>query len=418
MDMNNNNVDALLKKALKSTEKPDPQLLLNIKKNLIKEETNVNKKIVRRSLGTVAAAVLAFMVLTTTAFAAWYFLHPSEVADNVGNTALSTAFESNSAININESVTSGVHTFTLLAIVSGEDISDHPIYSITGEIQSDRTYAVVAVQKTDGSPMPSPMDETYEPFTVSPFIKGESHWRINAFTMDGGSITMVSDGILYLLADYANITIFADRGIYIGVNTGLTISGIMDAFVFNEQTGEITANPDYDGSSAVFMLPIDKSLADPVRAAEMLEANPFFQGVNDNNDGVLPEMDELDPPFFYDASQSLNDAEAMKRDGFVKMDYHTFREWIDRKLEEYAASGNYSADVIAMFRADYLRDLEAISNGYEMYLFEDANTDGLIRYLHNPADGEFTYSFGTNDEGRYIEHGTSDNDVFWGVPLD
>ena len=99
--------------------------------------------------------------------------------------------------------------------------------------------------------------------------------------------------------------------------------------------------------------------------------------------------------------------------GFVRMDYNSFREWMNQQLEAYTASGNYGANVIAMFRADYLRDLEAIRNGYYMYLFEDADGTGRIRVLHNPADGEFTYRFGVNEEGMviYIEYGTSDNDI-------
>jgi len=100
------------------------------------------------------------------------------------------------------------------------------------------------------------------------------------------------------------------------------------------------------------------------------------------------------------------------------MDYSSFREWMNQRLEAYAVSGNYSADAIAMFRADYMRDLDAIRNGYHMYLFEDTDGIGLIRYLHNPADGEFTYRFGINDVGSYIGYGTSGNDVFWSVPLD
>jgi len=70
-----------------------------------------------------------------------------------------------------------------------------------------------------------------------------------------------------------------------------------------------------------------------------------------------------------------------------------------------------------MLRTDYLRDLEAIRNGYHMYLFEDADGTGLIRYLHNPADGGFTYHFGTNNEGNYLAINPSDDNPFFTVPL-
>jgi hypothetical protein len=42
------------------------------------------------------------------------------------------------------------------------------------------------------------------------------------------------------------------------------------AFIYDEQTGEITANPDYIGASVIFNLPVDKSLADPIKAEQYI----------------------------------------------------------------------------------------------------------------------------------------------------
>jgi len=248
--------------------------LANIKARALEKihhrEKPIMKKTTFRRFGTVAAAIIAIMILTTSVLAVRHFLRPSEVAERIGNAALSAAFESESAININQSLASGSHTFTLLAVVSGEDISDHPIYNSTGEIHHDRTYAVLAIQKTDGSPMPAPMDDAFQPFTVSPFIRGENLWQVNAFTMDAGSISTVVDGVMYLIADFTNVTMFADRGVYLGVNTGMMMSDILDAFVLNEQTGEITTDTSFTGSNTIFHLPLDTSLADPESAAQFL----------------------------------------------------------------------------------------------------------------------------------------------------
>ena len=49
------------------------------------------------------------------------------------------------------------------------------------------------------------------------------------------------------------------------------MSGLMDAFDFNEQTGEITANPNFDGANVIFGLPFDVFLADPTRAQQFLD---------------------------------------------------------------------------------------------------------------------------------------------------
>jgi len=320
--------------------------LVNIKAHSLEKinhkEKPVMKKTTFRRFGTVVAAVLAVMVVSTTVFAAWHMMRPSEIVDRAGNAALSAAFESESAININQSITSGDHIFTLLAVVSGENITDHPIYNSTGEILHDRTYAVLAIQNTDGSPMPSPMDADYNPFAVSPFIRGKSPQHINAFTMDAGSISMVVDGVMYMVTDFTNVTMFADRGVYLGVNIGVMMGDILNAFIFDEKTGETIANPNFDGSSAVFHLPFDSSLADPVRAAEILEANPILQAAiqaaNDYSDGALIEQNELTPPLFYEASSSSIDLESLQREGFVRIDYNSFREWMNQRLAAYAAS--------------------------------------------------------------------------------
>jgi len=235
-----------------------------------KEKPTMKKSTFRR-FGTVAAAFIAVMLFASTAFAAWYLLRPSDVADRVGNTTLSAAFESDTAININSQVVSGENIITLLAVVSGQDITDHPIYSNTGEILHDRTYAVLAIQNVDGSPMPMPASDEFVPFTVSPFVRGVCTLRINAFTMYGGGTSMIYDGVMYILTDFSDVTMFADMGVYLGVNAGIGMGAILDAFDFDQDSGEIALNSGFEGANAIFHLPLDVSLADPVRAGEFLD---------------------------------------------------------------------------------------------------------------------------------------------------
>jgi len=274
-------VDVLLKRTLNRSETPDAKLIRKVKYELIKEEPILKKTAARRTFSRVAAVAAALAIFTTTAFAAWHFLNASEVADIFNNSALSAAFESENAININTSVTSGDYIFTLLAIVSGKDIKEHPIYS-NGEILSDRTYSVLAIQKTDGSPMPNTSDDEYGnmPFYTSPYVKGQKPWIVNAHTLNGGYSEMVVDGVMYRILECDEITMFADRGVYLGINTG-TIGNHSQAFIYNDQTGELKANPNYNGSSAVFELPFDKALADSEKAERYLES--LF---NDPNDTV------------------------------------------------------------------------------------------------------------------------------------
>ena len=62
---------------------------------------------------------------------------------------------------------------------------------------------------------------------------------------------------------------FADRGIKIGITPGRAPD--FEAFIFDEETGEITPNPEYNGVNILFDLPIDISLADPVKAQQYLD---------------------------------------------------------------------------------------------------------------------------------------------------
>lgn len=376
MKNKNYNMDALLQKSLSSSETPDPELVQKIKYE-VKEKT-MKKSIIRRFFGTTAAAVLASVFITTTAFAAWYFLKPSEVADKFENRALSAAFNSDTAININASVTSGDYIFTLLAIVSGKDITDQPIY-INGDIRSDRTYSIVAIQKSDGSPMPSVQDDEYGnmPFYVSPYIKGLKPWQVNAHTMNGGHSEMVVDGVMYRIIDCDEITMFADRGIYLGINTGSFYNS--DAFIFNEETGELKSNPDYDGTSAVFDLPIDKALANPEKSQQYLDTLLNTDEVEDI-DNVTDGATGLD---IYEDSEA----------GIIVRRFTTYEDyqnWIVQKLAETLKKvdkGEYSSASMELDRRDYENKLQEIKNGATLTMteFEDGSYDELLTYPETGA---------------------------------
>ena len=276
--MKNKNVDELLKEVLKRAETPSTELVNKVKYEILKENIYMNKT-VKRSFWAVAAVVAAIVLISTTAFAAWYFLKPSEVAEKFENPALSAAFDSDTAVNINKSVTSGDYTVTMLAAVSGNDITDMPYYN-SDEIISDRTYAVIAIQRVDG------VDMTYdESFFASPLVKGIEPLPRNVIGMNGGGhASLVIDGVLYRITECDNVEIFADRGLYFAVCSSVFFDS--DAFLYNKQTGEIISNPAYNGTSAIFDLPLVKKLADPKKAEQYLK------------DRNSPDSDEENPNLF------------------------------------------------------------------------------------------------------------------------
>jgi hypothetical protein len=289
MDMrrSDNEIDRLLRAALKSGEIPDPTLIRKVKHPCLKEEYSMRKPSARRSFSAAAIIAAVFLLSTATALAAWHFLKPAEAAIRLGNQALSAAFDSDTAVNINKSATSGDYVFTLLAAVSGNDITDMPYYQ-NGKVSPERTYAVIAIQNADGSPIDGGRGNGAQAsaFFASPLVKGLKPWEVNAATMGGGYCETVVDGILYRLVECDDIMMFADRGLYFAICAEAFIhNGI---FLFDEQTGEIGVNPDYSGASAVFDLPIDKSFANPAKAERYL--NGLFAPSDGEEAPLPPEM--------------------------------------------------------------------------------------------------------------------------------
>ncbi|PYG88781.1 hypothetical protein LY28_01137 [Ruminiclostridium sufflavum DSM 19573] len=338
MKNKNYDVDGLLKKALKSTETPDTALVQKVKLNYIKEGALLRKPKFKNYFGTAAAVIVAVMLVTTTAFAAWHFLKPEDIAQKTEDYALSAAFESKTAININESKTSGDYIFTLLAVVSGKDITDKPYYK-NGEVQLERTYAVVAIQKADGSQMTA--DEGTHNFFASPLVKGLKPWEVNAATLGGAYVETVTEGVMYRLVECDDITMFADRGLYFAICDSTFICNT--TFKFNEQTGEIAVNPAYKGASAIFDLPLDKKLADPSKAAELLKGLKSSQDTNvDFENGG------------YDIN--WNNAKAVEWSRVpLKVDgkgYFSYEWSSDGKSDDTVGSGSISAKVTDIFTSD------------------------------------------------------------------
>ncbi|WP_454052876.1 hypothetical protein [Clostridium sp. Marseille-Q7071] len=264
---NSEQLDQLLKQALSPTVEPSEDLNQKIINQL--KENNIMKPVYKKRISVALIAAALTLAMSITAFAALHLLNSKQVTEHLGNQKLAHAFDSKNAIKINESVVSGGYNFNLLGIVSGRGLSD--FRSSAEDIHPDRTYAVVSITKQDGSKMPNTQDEEYGkvPFFISSLIKGQKPWLVNIASMNGGYSEFVIDGVMYRLIECDDVEMFADRGLYLCISTSSFYD--VNAFNYNEKTGEITPNTDYNGANALFNLPLDVTKANNKKAEKYLQ---------------------------------------------------------------------------------------------------------------------------------------------------
>lgn len=257
-------LDALLNEALSPKNEPDETLDQKIIRQ-IKEKDMDHRKVKRRIPAAALVAILV-LALSTTAFAAWKLLTPTEVAEKTGNQQLAEAFNGEGALQINKTENARGYAITLLGLVSGKGLSGY-----STDVDEEKTYAVVSIGHEDGSPMPDSTDEDYGqvPFFVSPLIKGLEPWKYNIATMGGGYCEFVNDGILYRLIECDSIEMFADRGLSLCVSD--TAFYNTEAFNYDESTGEISPNTSYQGVNVLFDLPLDPAAANPAAAQKYIQ---------------------------------------------------------------------------------------------------------------------------------------------------
>lgn len=269
-----NNIESLLRHSLSPTEgdAPDPRINQKIMQT-DQEVIPMNKKQIRRPILAILASAAIIVSGGLAATAAWHYLNPAQVAEEVSDDSLAQAFRSKDAIAINEAQIYGDYKITLMGMVSGKAISSQHLET-SGELQDNRTYAVLSIENRDGSPLSahdniSEIDDRIF-FTVSPFIQGQPTNRINVTTMNGGICTFLKNGIMYQLADCDSLEAFADREVYLSV----TDTRVLDssAFEMSKDTGRISRRKDYPGVNALFTLPLDPKKADTKKADAQLKA--------------------------------------------------------------------------------------------------------------------------------------------------
>lgn len=392
---NDKNLEQLLRQALSLEEEPDYWLNQKILRKA--KETDMRNKTHRKKMPAVvlAAAAVLFVGSLTTA-AAWKYLTPDKVAEEVEDQGLAAAFQGKDAVSINESQEYGNYRITLLGIVSGKNLSKYVNSDDkTGDINDDRTYVVTAIENIDGSPRPRTSDDDYgkEPFFVSPLIKGQNPNLFNAVTMSGGYSEVVQGGIQYRITETDNVEMFADRTLYLSVNSGVFYDS--DAYQFEEATGEITRNENYHGVNALFQLPLDETKADREKAdayirqleKELTETGEKSVGAKESEEdganliGIDSFIEEVENWTEQDLEQKaklledLTQTLTVDEKGYINYSYSIGKE------EKESSSGTVLAESIFEEGQVGMSDYKQTTNGDEDEIYIETftrNEDGTI----------------------------------------
>lgn len=279
-------MDELLETALTPMDEPENTLNSLILAKAKERDIMTNRRNHYRHKISVAACVGACILGmgSITAVAAYHLLSPKEVAVELNDNKLEQAFQGDSAILVNETKESGEYKITLLGSVAGKNISDYFTRNENNVLEDNKIYTVVAIEHADGTPMPDTSSEDYgkETFFVSHYIQGLNPNQYSIMSMGGGYQEFVKDGIQYRLLEMDNIEMFADREIYVGVSSGIFYDN--NAYVYEESTGKMFQNENYEGVNALFILPVDKNKADS-KAAEA-----YLESLKESSDtGEMPE---------------------------------------------------------------------------------------------------------------------------------
>ena len=259
-----NNFDILVKDVLSGRKAPNPDLNRQITVKAKEKYQMMNHNKIRKSFAA-AACVGLFAVGSITTYAAYHYLSPAQVAEHVStNGALSEAFEKEDAIQINETQQSNGYDITLLGMVSGKNLELCVPEEVSSSLSAIRTYTAIAIAKSDGTEM------EYRNLCVSPLINGVDWFAANNATMDVALTWFKQDGVVYELLQCDNLQMFADRGVQLGIVD--EFGNESSAFYMDTQSGVYQRNADYEGTNALFTLPLDKSKANAKEAEAYLDA--------------------------------------------------------------------------------------------------------------------------------------------------
>lgn len=360
-------LEELMKAALTSKMEPDEEVNRRILRNW--KENLAMKKQRRKTLQIAMAAVACVMLTGVTVGATVRYMNAAEAADAMGDEKIAEAFRGENAVSIGEVQEWGDYRVTLLGITTGAKLEQ---VDLSEELTPNSMYAAVAIERLDQTPMPSTSDDAYGElsFFISPLIQGLTPWQYNIGSMGGGYGDKVVNGILYRIIECDDVMMFADRMLYLCVSD--TDFYETAAYNYDESTGVISRNENYNGMNLLFTLPIDPSKADEAAAEEYLKA--LEESWNPDSEEDAEEMSALNDTAEEQCNQILellrqgNKEEATK--GAELLDTET----LTLKADHYEYS--------------YTTVEEGIEQTAVYYFYPDNFIDGLDATINYNFDNE------------------------------
>lgn len=381
-----NSMDELLKTALTPMDVPTKKLNNQILAKT-KEKNFMRNKYQKKKLSVAACFAACVLVMgSVTAVAAYRYLSPKDVAVELADNKLEQAFLSEAAIYVNETQEGGGYRVTLLGSVAGENISNFLSYDENNEVEADKIYTVLAIEHADGTPMPDTSSEEYgkETFLASHYVQGLNPVKYNIMSMGGGYSEFVRDGVQYRLIEMHNIEMFADREIYVGINSGTFYD--VNAYDFDEETGKITRNEGYEGLNALFKLPLDADKADSEAAKAYLESMDEPDSFEDNSVEMNAAALSVDEFISKLTSENINEyAQPIESTRQICTANEDGTIFLSYELEDGAGGeGSFSVD-------DVFPDMSAGAINIIGYSYSDGISDLRIDTLTINGDGTYTF---------------------------
>lgn len=135
----------------------------------------------------------------------------------------------------------------------------------------------------------------YSNLMITPLVEGYKPWQINIFTIgNGGKQNFIYEGVEYFIVECGSIEIFADKTVYIAAYEGGAPGS--ETFTISDD-GTISFNESYNGTKALFEVPLDEAKADPEAVKALLEKHGFDEKDVVYTTSILTEGDNQDAEY-------------------------------------------------------------------------------------------------------------------------